>query len=202
MKTIKLLALLAIFIGFNSCSDNDDDGPTLLEVETELVTNLYAPQLGGQGQPISGDYKKFDFSTGTTTESTTDWDIAFRGTDIIINGGVSSGETDEPERTGNVEGYITNGTMAGVTSVDTSLLDEDSANTHVMANWYTYAGAPTHAINPTPGKILVIKTSDGRYAKIEILSYYENGEPNAGYTNYRYYTFNYVYQPNEGVTTF
>ena len=103
MKTIKLLTLLAIFIGFSSCSDNDDDDPTL-QVETEAVANLYAPQLGGQGQPISGDYTKFNFSTGAVTTSTTDWDIAFRGTDIILNGGVSSGGTDEPARNGNASG--------------------------------------------------------------------------------------------------
>ena len=201
MKTIKLLALLAIFIGFNSCSDNDDDDPTL-QIETETVSNLYAPQEGGQGQPISGDYKKFDFSTGETTMSATDWDIAFRGTDIIINGGISSGGTDEPSRTGDAGAYIANGTMAGVTSANVSLLTQDTENAHVLANWYTYAGPPTHAINPTAGKILVIRTRDGRYAKVEILSYYEDGEANADFTDFRYYTFNYVYQPNEGVTTF
>ena len=122
MKTIKLLALLAIFIGFNSCSDNDDDDPTL-QIETETVSNLYAPQAGGQGQPISGDYKKFDFSTGETTMSATDWDIAFRGTKIAVNGGVSTGLTDEPARNGNAAAYIASDTFAGIESVNTSLLE-------------------------------------------------------------------------------
>jgi len=205
MKTIKLLTLLAIFIGFSSCSDNDDDDPTL-QVETEAVANLYAPQLGGQGQPISGDYTKFNFSTGAVTTSTTDWDIAFRGTDIILNGGVSSGGTDEPARNGNASGYIANGTMAGITSVNTTLLEEDSLNAHVLANWYTYTGPPNHLILPTAGKIFVIKTRDGKYAKIEILSYYKDAPEeitlDIATNDARYFTFNYVYQPNEGVTTF
>mgnify|MGYP002712929144 CR=1 FL=1 len=201
MKTIKLVTLLAIFIGFSSCSSNDDS-PTVLQVESETVSNLYAPQEGGQGQPISGAFTKFDFSTGTTTTSATEWDIAFRGTDIIINGGTSSGATDEPERTGNGAAYLATGTFAGIATVDTSLLEQDSVNGYVLSNWYTYSGPPTHAIYPTAGKILVIRTRDGRYAKVEILSYYQDGEPNADYTDYRYYTFNYVYQPNEGVTTF
>lgn len=201
MKTIKLLTLLAIFIGFSSCS-NDNDDPVILQVESDSVLNLYAPQVGGQGQPISGEFTKFDFSTGATTTSDTGWDIAFRGTDIIVNGGVSMGTTDEAVRTGNAAAYMATGTMASVAAVDASLLEQDSVNGYVLSNWYTYAGAPTHAINPTPGKILVIRTRDGRYAKAEILSYYENVEANADFTNYRYYTFNYVYQPNEGVTTF
>jgi len=203
MKTIKLFTLLAIFIGFSPCSVNDDE-PTLLEVETELVSNFYAPQLGGQGQPVSGDFTKFDFTTGAVTTSTDEWDIAFRGTDIIINGGTSSGETDEPARTGNVAAYIANGTMASVTMVDASLLDQDTLNAHVLANWYTYSGPPNHLILPTAGKILVIKTRDGKYAKIEILSYYKDApeNPNAYSDEDRYFTFNYEYNPNEGEITF
>jgi hypothetical protein len=204
MKTIKLLTLLTIFIGFSSCSNDDDDDPIPLQVKTESVSNFYAPQVGGQGQPISGDYTKFDFAIGAATTSTTEWDIAFRGTDIIINGGVSSGETDEPSRTSNAAAYIANGTMAGVASVDTALLDQDSLNAHVLANWYTYTGPPNHLILPTAGKILVIRTRDGKYAKIEILSYYKDApeNPDAYSDEERYFTFNYVYQPNEGETSF
>ncbi len=201
MKTIKLLTLLAIFVGFSSCSDDDND-PVILQVESETVTNLYAPQEGGFGEPVSGDFTKFDFSTGTTTTSATDWDIAFRGTAIIINGGVSSGAVDEPERTGNAAAYFATGTFASITSVNTSFLEQDSVNGYVLDDWYTYSGPPTHAINPTAGKIIVLKTRDGKYAKVEILSYYQDGQPNANYDNYRYYSFNYVYQPNEGITTF
>lgn len=87
MKTIKLITLLALLVVFSSCKE--DDEPVVLLIESETVSNLYAPQDGGQGQPISGDFTKFDFATGMTTTSATDWDVAFRGTEIIINGGVS-----------------------------------------------------------------------------------------------------------------
>ena len=202
MKTIKLFTLLAIFIGFSSCSDDDDNDTPLLAIEAETVSNLYAPQDGGFGQPISGEFTKFDFGTGQTTTSDTEWDIAFRGTDIIINGGTSFGATDEPERTGNAAAYFATSTLADLTTVDTSLFEQDSVNGYVLDDWYTYSGPPTHAIYPTAGKILVLRTRDGKYAKLEILSYYENGEPNAEFNNYRYYSFNYVYQPNEGVVIF
>ena len=201
MKTIKLLTLLAIFIGFTSCSNDDDESP-LAEVEADTVTNLFAPQDGGFGQPVSGDFTKFDFSSGTSTTSNTEWDIAFRGTDIIVNGGMSSGAIDEPERTGNAAAYFETETFSGVAQVNSTLLEQDSVNGYVLDDWYTYSGPPTHAIYPTAGKIIVIRTRDGKFAKMEILSYYENGEPNAEFNNYRYYSFNYVYQPNDGVTIF
>lgn len=42
------------------------------------------------------------------------------------------------------------------------------------------------------GKIIVIKTNDGKYAKLEIVSYYKNITG----SETPYYTFNYKYQPN------
>jgi hypothetical protein len=205
MKTINLFTLLTLLIAFSACSNNNDSSPTL-EVETKRVSNLFAPQEGGMGEPISGEYTKFNFATGNTTTSTTDWDIAFRGTDIILNGGVSSGATDEPDRSGDAAGYIVNGTMSDVTSVNTSLLVQDSQNTHVLQNWYTYTGPPNHLILPTAGKILVIKTRDGKYAKLEILSYYKDAPEeitsDIAANDARYFTFNFVYQPNAGVTSF
>lgn len=205
MKTINLFTLLTLLIAFSACSDDNDSSP-ILEVETKRVSNLFALQEGGMGEPISGEYTKFNFATGNTTTSTTDWDIAFRGTDIILNGGVSSEATDEPDRSGDAAGYIANGTMSDVTSVNTSLLVQDSQNAHVLENWYTYTGPPNHLILPTAGKILVIKTRDGKYAKMEILSYYKDAPEeitvDIATNDSRYFTFDYVYQPNEGVTSF
>jgi hypothetical protein len=209
MKTVKFLTLLVLFISFTSCSNDDDSTIPLLEIESEMVSNLHAPQSGGQGQPVSGAFTKFNFSTGEITTSDTEWDIAFRGTSIIVNGGVTLGTTDEPERTGEAGVYIANGTMSSVTSIDESLLEQDSDVGYAITTgsgngWYTYAGPPTHLITPIPGKIFVFKTANGRYAKVEFLSYYENAptNPNAFVDATPYYTFNYVYQPNLGVLTF
>jgi len=208
MKTVKLFTLLTLFISLSSCSnDNDDD--IFLQIETNSVLNLHAPQTGGMDQmgnpiPVSGEFAKFDFSTGVVTTSETEWDIAFRGTSIIVNGGVSSETTDEPERTGNAAAYIATGTIVSIKAVNSGLLEQDSVNGYVLSNWYTYAGPPTHLIAPTAGKIIVVKTRDGKYAKIEILSYYKDApeNPNAFTDEERYFTFNYVYQPNEGELIF
>ncbi len=164
------------------------------------IENLHAPQVGGHGQPISGEFTKFNFETGEITTSDTDWDIAFRATKIIVNGGVSSGLTDEPERTGNAGAYIATGAMDDITSVDTSLFVQDSADGFaISSDWYNYTGSPDHLILPITGKILVLRTRDGKYAKVEILSYYKDGDTA---NDSRHYTFNYMYQPNDGVTSF
>ena len=173
MKTITLVAIA--LLGFTSCS-NDDDATPLLAVESETVSNLYAPQTGCQGQPIGGEFTKFDFSTATTTTSDTDWDIAFRGTTIIVNGGESQGTTDEPSRTGNAAAYIASNTFADVTSVDENVFVQDSQSALAIPTgsdngWYNYNSA-TFTITPLAGKILVFRTADNKYAKIEILSYY------------------------------
>ena len=210
MKTIKLLTLLAIFIGFSSCSSDDDDNPVILEVESESVLNFYAPQVSDYSTnppTYTGEFVKFNFNTGMATTSSTDWDIAFRGTSIIVNGGVSFGATDEPARTGDAAAYFATGTLASVVTVNTSSLEQDSVNGYVLSNWYDY-NPVNHIITPTAGKILVVRTHDGKYAKVEILSYYKDAPaPNEiteeiATNESRYFTFNYVYQPNEGVTTF
>tara|TARA_E500000178_G_scaffold249917_1_gene246531 strand:- start:1456 stop:2046 length:591 start_codon:yes stop_codon:yes gene_type:complete len=195
-----------MLISFYNC---EDDGPNLQDIQSVTVEDLHAPQEGGQGQPISGQFTKFDFETGSETNSETDWDIAFRGTSIIVNGGISLETNDEPERTGDAGVYIFSGTMAEMVVVDTSLITQDSSEGYAIASgsgngWYTYTGPPTYLISPTPGKILVFRTSDGKYAKMEILSYYLGApeNPDAFSDPSRYYTFNYVYQPNEGVTDF
>ncbi len=201
------LKLITLLILFNlSCSDDNDIG---INTVSTTVEDLHAPQAGGQGQTISGPFTKFNFDSGIITQSETNWDIAFRGTSIIVNGGASLGTDDEPQRNGNAAAYIFEGIMDEMQIVDTSLFIQDSENGYAIPTgsgngWYTYAGAPTYLINPTPGKILVFRTHDNKYAKVEILSYYLGApeNPDAFSDQSRYYTFNYVYQPNEGATTF
>ena len=206
MKTIKFLTIALAMTSFLACSDDSDD---LLPVVSITIEDLHAPQEGGMGQPISGPFTKFDFDTGMETDSETDWDIAFRATDIIINGGSSMGTIDEPTRNGDGGAYIAMGTMADVTEVDVSMFAQDSENGYAIMSgsgngWYTYTGPPTFLVTPTAGRILVFKTADGKFAKVEILSYYQGApdSPDAFTDQSRYYTFNYVYQPNSGETTF
>lgn len=195
--------------GFVTNSDDNDDTQAIASLITGTAFNLHAPQLGGQGQPVSGEFTKFDFETGQITTSDIDWDVAFRGTTIIVNGGTSQGTTDEPGRNSQAGAYIATGTMESITSIETtSFVQDTSAELAIPSGsdngWYNYAGPPTFLITPLAGKILVFRTSEGRYAKIEILSYYEDApsNPDAFVDQSRYYTFNFVYQPNNNVTIF
>ena len=207
MKITKHLTILIISLAMVSCSD-DTDPINTLPVTAETVTNLFAPQQGGQGQPISGPFTYFDFASGQVTNSPTEWDIAFRGTTIIVNGGSSLGTIDEPERSGNAAAYIATGTFDAVNTVNEGNFVQDSDAGYAIPSgsgngWYLY-DPQAMLVSPIAGKVLVFKTRDGKYAKMEILSYYKDApeNPDAFTDEIRYYTFNYAYQPNEGETSF
>ena len=58
-------------------------------------------------------------------------------------------------------------------------------------------------VTPIPGRVLVIRTASGKFAKIEILNYYKGGvtpaataSDNVKMKDQRYYTFRYSFQPN------
>jgi hypothetical protein len=188
-----------------SCSKEDNSQP-LAEVQSDQVINLLALQSSDyttNPPSISGDFIKFDFSSGSTTTSDTDWDIAFRGTTILVNGGSSTGLTSEPERNGNAAVYMVEYTFANVTSINDSSFKQDSSEglaipTGSGNGWYSY-NPTTHLISPIAGKVLIFRTADDLYAKVEILSYYKDKDPSS---DGQHYTFDYVYQPNEGVTNF
>ncbi|WP_372944687.1 IPT/TIG domain-containing protein [Muriicola sp.] len=177
------------------------------DLEAGTVENLFAPQTGGQGQgEIGGDFTRFSFESGGVTESETEWDIAFRGTTIAVNGGVVTGTNDEPERNGNAGAAIVNGIFDEILTAEGLEFAQDAQGAFAIPTgsdngWYNY-NFMTNVVSPIPGVVLVFRTHDGRYAKVEILSYYENAPANPdGFADAsRYYTFNYVYNPNEGET--
>lgn len=205
MKTQFLkVSLLALFIFTASCS-SDDDKNEVTPVVTTKVSNLAAPQTGGQGQPVGGAFTKFSFSQNKIVTDNS-WDIAFRGTTIIVNGGAKIGITDEPERTGNGAVSIASGTFASVTAFPAaSTFAQDASTVYSIPTgsgkgWYTY-NAETHIISPIAGKVFVVKTHDGKYAKFEILSYYKDAPASPTQTSESpYYTFNFAYQANSTTT--
>ncbi|WP_422081840.1 HmuY family protein [Ulvibacterium sp.] len=210
MKTmIKFFTILFVAFAFVSCSD-DDNGPEPLAIESETAGNIPAPQTGGQPtpDPIGGPFTKFSFATGAVTTSETEWDIAFRGTTIAVNGGAATGTNDEPERNGNAGAFVATGTFTNITDAASYTFAQDSDSGFAIPTgsdngWYNYTPFPVNLISPIPGRVLVIRTYDGKYAKVEILSYYRDApaEPDGMADEPRFYTFNYVYNPNEGQTT-
>jgi hypothetical protein len=197
------LSMVALTVAFSSCS-NDDSNQTAA-LETKTVSNLNAPQTGGQGQPVGGAFTKFSFSQNTVVTDDS-WDIAFRGTTIIVNGGDEIGITDEPARTGVGAISIVTNTLANVTTFpEASTFHQDGAATYAIPTgsgngWYAYDQA-TNIISPIAGKVFVVKTHDGKYAKFEILSYYKDAPATPDATSLaRWFTFKYVYQANSTTT--
>lgn len=124
-----------------------------------------------------------------TDSATTKWDIGFRGSTIIINGG-SSGP-------GQGGAFIFSGLFSDLKEVpadSTFRVDQSLSNTAIGKGWYDYNGAAM-VFTPKPGKVLVIRTADNKFAKLEILSYYKNAPANPTLNDpARYFTFRYVYQ--------
>ncbi len=199
IKKIYLLLLTLLFI---SCSKDD---PVLEPTEAMIITNLEAKTSSQPGQPVSGDYVKFSFEKQTVVEGD-DWDIAFRATTILVNGGFAAAD-GEPGRSGIAAGYVAVGAYGSIKSVDESLLKQDSETAYAIPvgsdnGWYNY-NSQTHIITPIAGRTLIFKTHNGRFAKMEIQSYYKDSPESPALNDQaQTYTFNYTYQPNEGVTSF
>ncbi len=201
---IQLLLFASVTVGFLSCSKSDP-APVLSAV---TFKNLAAdPPSGGynptNGQPI-GVTKKFglfSFKTGAivanTDSASTKWDIGFNGTGIILNSGTSG--------PGSATAQVVSGIFTDLTTAPTDgyLQDNKLATPAFYAvargsgkGWYNYDQA-SNLVTPIAGKVLVIQTADGKYAKMEIISYYLDApvSPTAT-TKDRYYTFRYIYQPD------
>ncbi|QCK17133.1 HmuY family protein [Mangrovivirga cuniculi] len=187
-----------------SCTD--DQAPETEAVQSETIANLHAPQTSDyttNPPTISGDFVKFDFSSGAVTTHQTDWDIAFRGTTILVNGGSSTGLSSEPERIGNAAAYIMEGTFSEVNNIDELKFSQDGENglaipTGSGNGWYNYNPA-NNIVSAIPGRVLVFRTADNNYAKVEILSYYKDSDTSS---DSQHYTFNYTYQPDSEKESF
>src|SRR5688572_12987112 len=126
----------------------------------------------------------------SSDSATVNWDMAFGGTTIRVNSGTSG-----PGQGGAI---VLTQAFNDVTEAPASGYAVDNAPvSHAIPTgsgngWYTYNFA-ANTIIPTAGKTLVIKTADGKYAKVEILSYYKNAPANPDTTSIsRFYTFQYI----------
>lgn len=127
----------------------------------------------------------FDFSRGTIlgAPDAVGWDLAFRRFEILVNGGEGFEGSGGALDLGAVA-FDSVGTVPADGYVETVAL-RDSANA-ALADWYDY-GFASHLLLPK-ARVYALRTADGRYAKMEILSYYCPGAlPGC-------LTFRYVYQ--------
>ncbi|PWK79143.1 heme-binding HmuY-like protein [Mucilaginibacter oryzae] len=193
LQTLALALMSTPVLLMSACSKNNDN--TVAPAAT-IKTNTVADLDGSKGAVY---YSLAGNSVVTGADTTgTKWDIKFSGTGIFVNGG-SSG-------TGTAQAQVVSSTFADLTTAPTSGYKADATGAAAITGWYTYTAttAPQHAILMVPGKIIVVKTSAGNYAKIEMKSYYK-GNPDTTTPAFadlttrpasRFYTFRYSYQAN------
>ncbi|GBD31208.1 hypothetical protein HRbin33_00156 [bacterium HR33] len=119
-------------------------------------------------------WRFFDLDRGMVLESpdTAGWDLAFRRFHIIAAAGILDLETTDFESSGALPaaGYQPN------------VYRSDTLNP-AIARWYSYSML-THLLK-SKERVYAVPTSDGRYAKLQILSYYCTGV-RAGCLTFRY----------------
>jgi hypothetical protein len=212
-KGLQSIAVLMIFAAsLVACSKSSTT--VVLPITAVTVKDIPADTVVGlsaQGMPITnGKYTFYSLEKNTlvanTDSASTKWDIAFMATRIITNGGTSG--------SGLGGAFVYTGLFDDLKTIPTdSVFKTDNAPTSYAITtgsgkgWYTYDQL-TSLITPLAGRVLVIKTASGKYAKMEITCYYKGGVTLAAsatdmekLTKQRYYTFRYAYQPN-GTKTF
>ncbi len=211
-KALQSFTLLVVILtSVVACSK--DTTATVLPITAITVNDIPADTVVGlsaQGIPITnGKYTFYSLEKNAivpnTDSASTKWDIAFMATRILTNGGTSG--------TGLGGAFVYTGLFDGLKTIPTdSVFKTDNAPTSYAITtgsgkgWYTYDGL-NNLITPLAGRVLVIKTASGKYAKIEIISYYKGGvtlpasASDADKLNkQRYYTFRFAYQPNGSKT--
>jgi hypothetical protein len=132
-------------------------------------------------------WRYFSFRRGSVIENATpmDWDLGFRRYLIIANGGPGF-----RGRGGILDlGTVPFGQVHEVPAMGYQLneTNPDPRNA-AIAGWYRY-GFFSHVLSPK-SHVWAVRTAEGRYAKLELISYYCPGrQPGC-------LTFRYVYQAN------
>jgi HmuY protein len=197
-KTVLFLIIIQTILIF-SCKKDSTGGSAAPIAKT--ITNLAADPGTGvnpqTGQPIGTTerFTLFNFSNGVivsnTDSASNKWDIGFKGTTIIFNSGTSG--------QGNAGVILKDGVLDDITTAPTTGYLTDNASGYAIPvgsgkGWYTYDGAAM-VIHPTAGKILIVRTADNKYVKMEIISYYKDAPANPTFMiPARYFTFRYFYQ--------
>ncbi|MGY8988546.1 MAG: HmuY family protein [Flavobacteriales bacterium] len=203
----KLNFLLSVFILLFASCDKSSNNDIIIDEDVITFVELNASQYDVNilDSLVTGKFEKFSFSEGDTV-SHDNWDVAFSGTTIIVNGG-DSYNVNQPERIGNAAVYIAIGVMSDIKTVDVGKLTQDNELGPAIIDdlgisgqgWASY-NHESHILSPIAGKILVFRTHDNKYAKMEILYYYDSEDPQPSQGDYGgFYTFNYVYQSNGSI---
>jgi len=203
-------SVLAAVIFFVACKK--DEVVVVETVTSKTVSSLPADTIVGlsNGQPVgTGKFSFFSIETksliASADSNSKKWDIGLRGTTIITNAGTSG--------PGSGGAFVYTGTFDELKTIspDSTFRTDNAPTSYAIPTgsnkgWYVLDFV-TNLLSPIPGRVLVIRTANGKYAKVEILNYYKGGvTPAASATDaeksskQRYYTFRFTYQSNGSKT--
>ncbi|MGY5848750.1 HmuY family protein [Salegentibacter sp. HM20] len=181
---------------------------TLETVILEEQTAVDIPADPDAGHGATSNFTFFDLENGKVLQksdsTSTKWDLAFAGTTILVNGGASGPGEGSAQVIDGIFEDMDSAPEAGyaIDSEESLAIPAGNGN-----GWYTYTGGggtPKYAVLPIPGKVIMLTTGEGNFAKVEIISYYK-GNPDTSTAEFadldsrpasRYYTFRYVVQEN------
>jgi hypothetical protein len=198
--------ILAVVTFFVACEKNET--VVVETVTSSTINSLPADTIVGvsNGQPVGiGKFSFFSIESNSVIASADSnskkWDIGLRGTTIITNAGTSGPGTGGA--------FVFKGTFDELKTIspDSTFKVDNAPTSYAIPTgsnkgWYVLDFV-TNLLSPIPGRVLVIKTANGKFAKIEILNYYKGGTtPAANATDaekssrQRFYTFRFAYQSN------
>ncbi|MEI3798042.1 MULTISPECIES: HmuY family protein [unclassified Chitinophaga] len=189
MKQILTAGMLSLSLfTLVSCSKDDDNTvtPPVVAVETKTVANVDADAAN------KGSFTLYSLADNkvipNSDSATTKWDIGFKATTIIINGGTSG--------PGKAEAQVITGVFSQLVTAPETGYTTDAAAKKAITGWYSY-NMTTHVISPVTGAMIVLKTANGNYAKLEVTSYYKDAPATPDQNSIsRYYNFRFAYQPD------
>ena len=214
MKQILKPFLLLLILSSILFSCTKEETTIEFPVTAITVSNLPADTVLGinavTGMPFSaGKYTFYSLERNAivpnTDSASTQWDLAFASNKILTNGGTSG------KGLGGAFVYV--GLFDDLKSIPSdSVFKTDNAPASFAVTfgsgkgWYVYDQL-TSLITPLAGRVLVIRTASGKFAKVEIINYYKGGvtlpitaSDSDKLSKQRYYTFRYAYQPNGSKT--
>lgn len=177
-----------------SCSKEEDPFADAAQGGGKEIINLKTDSSD------TGHYTLFSFKTGQTvpnSDSATDkWDIGFLATTIIVNSGNSGPSVVQAQTFKGIYAEQKSAPLEGYLS-DTP--QRKAIMTGSGNGWYNY-NEDKHVITAIPGRTLFFRTTEGKFVKMEIYSYYKDkpADKDLDYMSSipRYYSFRYELQTN------
>lgn len=191
------LILLGIAFVFTSCDKEDDPEPF---VNNEVVTGTITFDATAYDKWVYFSFADTQIVEGNNYVTSSDWDIGFHRFDVRLNCGTSGPGEGGSSNAGKIDfALVTEAPENGYSLNDSIDIMQESGNwvyeavpgDTILSSWLTFTGPPpTYTVNDN---IYVIKTANGKYAKIWLKDYY-NDNSETGHV-----TMQYVYQPDGSI---